>query len=123
MTHGLHFAAVGNSPGMRGVDAQLRGDADGLRLRFEPGAPVAFDWPAGFGMEHEVSLGGEAVLWREGAGWTVHTPGLAILGRQLDVNARGGIGFGNDGTCLARPSGGRHRRRPVTSRASSWSTT
>ncbi|MBK6332423.1 MAG: TIGR02099 family protein [Thermomonas sp.] len=96
--HGLHFAAVGNSPGMRGVDAQLRGDADGLRLRFEPGAPVAFDWPAGFGVEHEVSLGGEAVLWREGAGWTVHTPGLAILGRQLDVNARGGIGFGNDGT-------------------------
>ena len=38
------------------------------------------------------------MLWREGAGWTVHTPGLAILGRQLDVNARGGIGFGNDGT-------------------------
>ena len=95
---GLHFAPVGNSPGMRGVDAALQGDADGLRLQFDPRTTVAFDWPAGFGVVHDVKLDGEAVLWRDGAGWTVHTPGLAIVGEQLDVRARGGIGFPNDGT-------------------------
>ncbi len=94
---GLHFAPVGTTPGMRGVDAELLGDADGLRLRFDPRAQVAFDWPAGFGVVHEFALDGEAVLWRDGAGWTVRTPGLAIVGKDLSVNARGGIGFPNDG--------------------------
>ena len=95
---GLHFAPVGNSPGMRGVDAALQGDADGMRLQFDPRTTVAFDWPAGFGVVHDVNLDGEVLLWRDGAGWTVQTPGLAIVGQQLDVKARGGIGFPNDGT-------------------------
>ena len=94
---GLHFAPVGTAPGMRGIDADLLGDADGLRLRFDPRAKVAFDWPAGFGVVHEFGFDGEAVLWRDGAGWTVRTPGLAIAGKDLRVNARGGIGFPNDG--------------------------
>lgn len=94
---GLHFAPVGTAPGMRGIDADLLGDADGLRLRFDPRALVAFDWPAGFGVVHEFGFDGEAVLWRDGAGWTVRTPGLAIAGKDLRVNARGGIGFPNDG--------------------------
>lgn len=95
---GLHFAPVGNSPGMRGIDALLQGDADGLRLSLDPRATAAFDWPAGFGVVHEVSLDGDVVAWRDGAGWTVRTPGLAIAGDQLRVDARGGIGFQNDGT-------------------------
>ena len=94
---GLHFAPVGTAPGMRGVDGDLLGDADGLRLRFDPKAQVAFDWPAGFGVVHEFALDGEAVLWRDGAGWTVRTPGLAIAGKDLNAKARGGIGFPNDG--------------------------
>lgn len=94
---GLHFAPVGTTPGMRGVDAELLGDADGLRLRFDPAAQVAFDWPAGFGVVHEFTFDGEAVLWRDGAGWTVRTPGLAIAGKDLSLKARGGIGFPNDG--------------------------
>ena len=94
---GLHFAPVGTAPGMRGVDGDLLGDADGLRLRFDPKAQVAFDWPAGFGVVHEFALDGEAVLWRDGAGWTVRTPGLAIAGKDLNARARGGIGFPNDG--------------------------
>ncbi|RZA18981.1 MAG: TIGR02099 family protein, partial [Lysobacteraceae bacterium] len=98
---GLHFAPVGTSPGMRGIDATLQGDADGLRLRFDPTARVAFDWPAGFGVVHEVGLDGEAVAWREGGAWNVRTPGLAILGDGLDIKARGGIGF---------PTGGGHPR-------------
>jgi len=93
----LHFAPVGTTPGMRGVDADLLGDANGLRLRFDPQANVAFDWPAGFGVVHEFSLDGEAVLWRDGAGWTVRTPGLAIAGKDFSAKARGGIGFPNDG--------------------------
>ncbi|QIL20249.1 YhdP family protein [Thermomonas sp. HDW16] len=94
---GLHFAPVGNSPGLRGVDAQLQGDADGMRLKFDPRATAAFDWPAGFGVVHEVALDGEVALWRDGAGWSVQTPGLSIVGKQLDVQARGGIGFSDDG--------------------------
>jgi len=95
---GLHFAPVGNSPGMRGIDAVLQGDADGVRLSLDPRATAAFDWPAGFGVVHEVSLDGDVVAWRDGGGWTVRTPGLAIRGEQLGVNARGGIGFQDDGT-------------------------
>lgn len=95
---GLHFAPVGDSPGMRGVDAVLQGDAEGLRVRLDPRATAAFDWPAGFGVVHEVRLDGDVVAWRDGAGWNVRTPGLAIRGEQLGVDARGGIGFQNDGT-------------------------
>ncbi len=95
---GLHFAPVGNSPGMRGVDGDFLGDADGMRLRFDPNATAAFDWPVGFGVVHEFTLDGEAVAWRDGDGWTVQTPGLAITGTDLNLRARGGIGFPNDGT-------------------------
>lgn len=95
---GLHFAPVGNRPGMRGVDALLQGDADGLRLSLDPRASAAFDWPAGFGVVHEVTLEGDLVAWRDAAGWTVRTPGLALRSGQLGVNARGGIGFQGDGT-------------------------
>lgn len=95
---GLQFASVGRTPGMRGVDATLQGDAGALRLRFDPGATATFDWPTGFGVPHAVTLRGDAVAWREGDAWNVRTPGLAVVGQQLRVNARGGIGFPNDGT-------------------------
>ncbi|MFT4178931.1 MAG: YhdP family protein [Thermomonas sp.] len=94
---GLQFAPVGNTPGMRGVQGWLQGDRDGLRLRFDPDAQVAFDWPVGFGVPHAFTLDGEAVAWRDGDGWTIHTPGLA-LGGDLQLKARGGIGLPNDGT-------------------------
>ena len=90
---GLHFAPVGNSPGMRGVSGDLVADASGMRLRFDPKADVVFDWPAGFGVVHTFTLDGEAVAWHDADGWTVQTPGLAIDGRDLKVDARGGIGF------------------------------
>ena len=95
---GLRFDPVGHKPGMRGVGGWLQGDQDGLRLRFDPSAVAAFDWPSGFGVVHEFTLDGEAVAWREGAGWVARTPGLAIDRGALKVNARGGIGFDADGT-------------------------
>ena len=95
---GLHFAPVGNAPGMRGVDGWLQGDADGVRLRFDPQATFAFDWPAGFGVVHEFNADGEAVAWREGKGWSVRTAGLALVNADLQVKVRGGLGFPNDGT-------------------------
>ncbi len=95
---GLHFAPVGNTPGMTGVDASLLGDVHGLRLRLDPRATAVFDWPSGFGVRHALSLGGEIVAWREGDAWRVRTPGLAIDGKQLRLKARGGVGFPNDGT-------------------------
>ncbi|MEG2942199.1 MAG: YhdP family protein [Thermomonas sp.] len=95
---GLHFAPVGNAPGMRGVDGWLQGDADGVRLRFDPQATFAFDWPAGFGVVHEFNADGEAVAWRDGAGWSVRTSGLALTNLDLQVKVRGGMGFPNDGS-------------------------
>lgn len=95
---GLRFGPVGHAPGLRGVGGWLQADQDGLRLRFDPGAQVVFDWPAGFGVPHAFTLDGEAVAWRNGAGWDVRTPGLAISGGPLQVQARGGIGFQGDGS-------------------------
>jgi uncharacterized protein (TIGR02099 family) len=95
---GLQFAPVGNSPGMRGVGGWLQGDADGLRLRFDPQATFAFDWPAGFGVVHEFKADGDAVAWRDGNGWSVRTPGLALVNPDLQVKVRGGMGFPGDGT-------------------------
>ena len=95
---GLHFAPVGNAPGMRGVDGWLQGDADGVRLRFDPQATVAFDWPVGFGVVHDFTFDGEAVAWRDGNGWSVRTPGLALVNPGIQVNVRGGMGFPGDGT-------------------------
>ena len=60
-------------------------DAEGLRLRLDPRATAAFDWPAGFGVVHEVSLDGDVVAWRDGAGWTVRTPGLSHRGPRRIV--------------------------------------
>jgi uncharacterized protein (TIGR02099 family) len=95
---GLHFAPVGTTPGMTGIDASLQGDANALQLQFDPKAQVVFDWPAGFGVPHAMTLDGDVVAWREGDAWNVQTPGLAIDGKQFSVNARGGMGFPNDGT-------------------------
>ena len=94
----FRFDPVGDAPGLRGVGGWLLADRDGLLLRFDPDAQVAFDWPAGFGVAHAFRLDGEAVLWRDGAGWTVRTPGLAIDGDPLRLKARGGIGFQGDGS-------------------------
>lgn len=94
----LRFGPVGHAPGLRGVGGWLQADQDGLRLRFDRYAQAAFDWPAGFGVVHAFTLDGEAVLWRDGKGWTVRTPGLAIGGDPLRLQARGGLGFQGDGS-------------------------
>lgn len=96
--HGLHFASVGTSPGMSGINARLQGDGTALRLQFDPDAQAVFDWKAGFGVPHPMTLSGDVVAWREGAAWNVHTPGLAIDVKQFGVNVRGGMGFPGDGT-------------------------
>ncbi len=94
----LHFSPVGNTPGMSGIDARLQGDAHALQLQFDPRGQVVFDWPAGFGVRHAMTLDGEVLAWRTGDAWNIHTPGLAINGKQFSANARGGMGFPNDGT-------------------------
>ncbi len=95
---GLHFAPVGNTPGMTGVDASLLGDADGFRVRFDARAQAVFDWSSGFGVPHPMALDGDVVAWRDGEAWNVHTPGLALVGKEFNAKARGGIGFPGDGT-------------------------
>ncbi len=96
--HAFGFQPVDNAPGMQGVSGWLQADQAGLRLRFDPHAQVAFDWPAGFGVVHRFSMEGEAVLWHDTTGWSVQSPGLALDAGQLKVKAKGGIGFQKDGT-------------------------
>lgn len=95
---GLHFSPVGNTPGMTGVDANLQGDAAALQLQFDPRAQVVFDWPAGFGVAHAMTVDGDVLAWREGDAWNIQTPGLMMDGKAFNINARGGMGFPNDGT-------------------------
>ncbi len=96
----LHFASVGDTPGMAGIDARVQGDARALQLQFDSAGQVVFDWPAGFGVPHAMTMAGDVLAWREGDAWKVQTPGLAITGKDFSANARGGMGFPNDG---ARP--------------------
>ena len=94
----LHFAPVGDAPGMTGIDARLQGDAHALQLQFDPDGQAVFDWPAGFGVPHTMKMAGDVLAWREGGAWNVQTPGLAVNGKDFALNARGGMGFPNDGT-------------------------
>ena len=94
----LHFAPVGKTPGMTGVDAHLRGDSTALQIQFDPRGHVVFDWPTGFGVAHAMRIDGPVLAWREGDAWNVQTPGLAMSTKEFDVNVRGGMGLPNDGT-------------------------
>ena len=94
----VQFAAVGRTPGIRGLDATVQGDADALRLRFEPSSSATLDWSSGLGAPRALTLEGDLLAWREGDAWNVRTPGLAIVGEQVRINARGGIGLPGDGS-------------------------
>ena len=92
------FAAVGGSPGLRGLRGHFEGDGQALALELRPDHSVSFDWPTGFGVLHELKLDGRAVVWREGAGWQVATPALRVQGRDYAADVRGGLWFQGDGT-------------------------
>jgi len=94
----LQFDPVGHAPGLRGVAGRLTAIEDGVVFAFDPAAQAVFDWPAGFGVAHPLRLRGEAVAWRDPAGWAVQTPGLALESGLVQVQVRGGIGFQRDGS-------------------------
>ena len=95
---GIRFAAAGHSPGIDGMSGQLVGDADGFALTLDPQTRLRFDWPAGFGTAHDVTLDGALAGWREGAGWRIGTPSLRVRGKDFGAHARGGLWFQGDGT-------------------------
>ena len=94
----LRFATVGDTPGLDGVAGTLSGDEHGFRFEPDPAAVVRFDWPSGFGPPHPVTLRGDVVGWREGAGLRIGTPALRIDGDGYAADVRGGMWFQNDGT-------------------------
>src|SRR5690606_32001962 len=53
---GLRFASFGDTPGLAGLAGTLSGDAHGFGFVPDPDAVVRFDWPAGFGAPHRVTL-------------------------------------------------------------------
>jgi len=92
------FRAAGNAPGLSGLAGEFDGDADGFSFVLDPKSPMVFDWPRGFGVAHTVSLQGLVSGWREGAGWRVGTPALAIKGEDFGLKARGGLWWQGDGS-------------------------
>lgn len=102
------FVAVGDAPGLSGVQGQVFGDGQALMFTPDPRVAFTFDWPRGFGVPHRVLARGDVLLWRDAdnARWEVQTPDLRVRvdGTPDDAGiqavARGGIGFPQDG---ARP--------------------
>ena len=94
----LRMDSVGDTPGLAGLAGTLEGDAHGFRFLPDPQAQVRFDWPPGFGEPHLLTLRGEVVGWREGAGLRVGTPSLRVEGEGYAATARGAIWFQNDGS-------------------------
>jgi len=94
----LRFATIGDTPGLDGLAGTLSGDEHGFRFEPDPVAVVRFDWPSGFGQPHPVTLRGDVVGWREGAGLRIGTPALRIDGEGYAADVRGGMWFLNDGT-------------------------
>ncbi len=92
------FAAVGDSPGLSGLRGRFEGDGQALALQLRPAHAMHFDWPTGFGVVHDLKLDGQAVVWREGAGWRVATPAMRVQGNDYAANVRGGLWFQGDGT-------------------------
>lgn len=86
---GVAFDPVGERPGLRGLAGRLTGDAAGLALELDPGRSLEFDWPAGFGVVHAVTLDGTVSGWREGEGWAVGTGALRVQGKDIGLDARG----------------------------------
>ena len=95
----LHFASVGDTPGLDDFNARLLGDANGYTLGFDAKTPMRFLWPTGFGAPHVVRLTGDAALWRdEVSGWHAGTQALRIDGVGYGADVRGGLWFQGDGT-------------------------
>ena len=92
------FDVIGTAPGLRGLTGALDGDAEGFVFSPEPGARVDFDWPAGFGVVHPVTLRGDIAGWREGGGWRIGTQDLHVRGSDFGARARGGLWWQGDGT-------------------------
>lgn len=92
------FDPVGNTPGLDGLAGAFNGDADGFDVQLDPGAALRFNWPAGFGVVHDVKLDGRIGAWREGNGWRAGTPALRVQGNGYAATARGGLWWQGDGT-------------------------
>lgn len=95
---GLRFDAVGDTPGMSGLQGELSGDAAGFAFVFDPAARVRFDWAPAFGAPHDIRLAGRVAGWRDGEGMRIETSALRVDGDGYDADLRGGLTFQGDGT-------------------------
>lgn len=91
------FDPVGDTPGVSGLRGELVGDGDGVVFAFDPLSQVRFDWPSGFGVVHEVMLGGEVSAWMQDGAWHAQTAALRLDGEGYGADLRGGLRFQDDG--------------------------
>lgn len=95
---GVGFLPIDRAPGIDGLAGEFVGDSEGFSLQLDRNTPFRFDWPAGFGVAHAVTLEGSLAGWREDQGWRVGTSALRIRGKDFGAHARGGLWFQGDGT-------------------------
>lgn len=91
------FAAVGGSPGLRGLAGRIQADEQGLELDLDPATEVTLDWPTGFGVQHALKLDGRIGLWPEQDDWRVAASALRVQGTDYGAWLRGGLRFHADG--------------------------
>ena len=95
----LSFASVDGGPGLQGVAGRFEGDGQGFTLDMDAQRELQFNWPAGFGVRHDVHLAGQVVGWRdEAGGWRIGTPALRVQGTDYAADVRGGMWFQGDGS-------------------------
>ncbi|MGV8941678.1 MAG: YhdP family protein [Lysobacter sp.] len=95
---GFGFEPVADAPGLNGLAGELTGDDSAFSLALDPGQPVQFDWPSGFGVVHAVKLDGTVTGWRAADEWAVGTASLRIDGGDFGAGVRGGLSWQADGS-------------------------
>jgi len=95
----LHFASIGQTPGVAGLGGQITLDMQGAALELTPETTVQFNWPSGFGIPHRLQLVGTLAAWWTDAdgGIRLMTPALRVDSDGYAANVRGGLWFHTDG--------------------------
>jgi len=95
----LHFASVGQTPGVAGLGGHITLDMHGAMLELKPDDTVQFNWPTGFGAPHHLQLDGTLAAWWTDADSDIHltTPALRVDADGYAADLRGGLWFHTDG--------------------------
>lgn len=90
------FSAVGRQPGLDGLDAQLRFDAQGGVMRLNDAKPT-LRWPKTLSEDLSLRLSGTLALQREDQDWLLSASKLRVKGEGFGLQARALMRFEPNG--------------------------